>query len=840
MVFSPDTGPIWYNQSGNIIQYDTSLNQVDSTSISGGGIYGGIDVRPDGSFYVSNGGTVAKMNPDGTKAWESSNFSGDYIDDILYEPTNNQVYAVGGVEVIAFDDADGSTLWEVFPIGNPNSLTYDRWNDRIVAAGYVGNKDNSIAALNPADGSVVWGHNPDTKVDGVAAVRNSSQSRTEFCVHHSDADSVHRVYADSGTYQYLHNQGGISAQGSTDFDSSGYTDSGHYYVGFPDDSTQKFDKSDMSIVFRTFPVNANSRGMDISPNKFGEIFASYRGQGIHKINPTDGSLVASASPGGYDAGSVAYPRYEVHPDAWTFSPPFYYAGFDGNGYDAYNPGGTKTSENGTPSGRVWDIDASADGSEVYVLNDTNDTLYKYDKSGNQVWSSSIGSVFGVALDEANNRVYSVDQTNNALVEVDTTDGTQLNSYSGVISGNAYGVEIHDGDIFVIASGSAGRYTTSGTTVWERSGATASEVSPDPLYSIGVDDGVLAVGGFEGTVYALDPSDGSDLWNVPIAGNQIRGIGVNSNGTVAVGNYEPAIYEYDSAGNQNWRYTPRDNIGGIDISNGGGVFAGDSSGWVYELSGTGTLNTEFQPDTNGIESITYEEEPITVSKVTASQTTVNSSMNAASAVVPIIRLDATQASVSASMNGTTATPRLALNATQATVSASQNNTVVNLALNATQPSATAAMPTLTPDESLASTQFVASATPNEGSITRATLSASQPSVSAFMNSTEAEGIVFIQARQPTLSASENDTTIFLSLNASQTSADAAMNSTSLTSFITASQPRVRASMNAGAITIPHIIRLGEVKQAVTDDTANVSTVSPTSNESTIEDTENEVN
>jgi len=495
---------------------------------------------------------------------------------------------------------------------------------------------------------------------------------------------------------------------------------------------------------------------------------------------------------------------------------YYYVGSSGEGYSQYTESSTLEGSNTTPNGRVWGLDASADGTEVYVMDDTDDILYRYDETGTEQWSTSIGG-FSVALDEANSRVYT--PVSGTMYEFDTADGSQTNTFS-IIGGTAYGVDIYEGDLYVASGGDVAAYTTSGSTIWTRSGSTGDGVDSSNLYEISVDGGIVATAGFSGIVYALDTADGSDLWNVSPSQAQIRGLGTNSNGTVVIGNHEPAIREYDSAGNLNWTYTPRNNGYGVDISNDGNtVIAGDAGGWVYDIDGAGNLNSEFQPYTTAIEDVNYEEAGVTLEQISASQT-----------------------SVGATMNTTTVVENVAVTATQVSASATMESPALTEKFDATQPTASATMVSPAVTEKIDSTQVTASATANATTVDLS-LDSTQVSATGTMLNTEVEGITTATATTVSASASMNGGQVTVSdVSATQFTAQADMLSTELdgTSSVNASQVTARASMNSVGTRGVNLQSINESNTVSLTATQNSSSLTDTTNKSELTATANEVN
>lgn len=112
------------------------------------------------------------------------------------------------------------------------------------------------------------------------------------------------------------------------------------------------------------------------------------------------------------------------------------------------------------------------------------------------------------------------------------------------------------------------------------------------------NGVLFFGGFDGHVYALDASTGSERWKTTIGSPVEVSPAISEDGILYIGANDGIVYALDSGtGAERWRFETRKATDGIfsspAIGVDGTVYIGANDGYVYALNGqTGGLIWEF--------------------------------------------------------------------------------------------------------------------------------------------------------------------------------------------------------------------------------------------------------
>ena len=111
----------------------------------------------------------------------------------------------------------------------------------------------------------------------------------------------------------------------------------------------------------------------------------------------------------------------------------------------------------------------------------------------------------------------------------------------------------------------------------------------------ISDGVAYVGGYDGMLYALDLTDGNDIWGERRVGNgdPIIGGAAVGEGLVVVGSSDGVLYAFDAAdGSSKWSFPTGNDIWATPAVANDRVFFGSMDHKVYALDLEGRLIWEF--------------------------------------------------------------------------------------------------------------------------------------------------------------------------------------------------------------------------------------------------------
>ena len=110
----------------------------------------------------------------------------------------------------------------------------------------------------------------------------------------------------------------------------------------------------------------------------------------------------------------------------------------------------------------------------------------------------------------------------------------------------------------------------------------------------ISNGIVYVGGYNGTLYALDLEDGRDVWDKPVGdGSPIVGGPAVGGGLVVVGSSDGALYAFDAAdGSLRWSFPTDNSIWAAPVVSDGKIFFGSMDQRVYALDLEGQKLWEF--------------------------------------------------------------------------------------------------------------------------------------------------------------------------------------------------------------------------------------------------------
>lgn len=162
-------------------------------------------------------------------------------------------------------------------------------------------------------------------------------------------------------------------------------------------------------------------------------------------------------------------------------------------------------------------------------------------------------------------------------------GNEVHSSAAVVSGIVY-VGSYDNSLYAINA-------TTGTRLWKFSAGDRIHSSP------AVANGMVIVGSYDNRVYAVNQTDGSSIWNFTQATGAIHSSPVVVDDRIFVGSLDKNVYALDMAGNKVWNKTLGSSVSSSPAVANGVVYVGCLDKKVYALNATnGIFITSFL--TNG--------------------------------------------------------------------------------------------------------------------------------------------------------------------------------------------------------------------------------------------------
>jgi hypothetical protein len=251
---------------------------------------------------------------------------------------------------------------------------------------------------------------------------------------------------------------------------------------------------------------------------------------------------------------------------------------------------------------------------------SGDTVYKYDRDGNQEWSNGIGTtVFGLDVSPAG-YVYAGDSTDDVhkiapngsdVWTEDLTDYHEDVRLRVGPEGNIYTISEDDGWVT--------KRDADGNKIWDY-----NATSSGPAWRLDVDrQGNVYIGTEENKLLKLD-KNGKSVWNFTTPTERVAGVATDDT-YVYVGSYDTNVYKLDASdGSQvsdgDWPYSHDDNIYAVEVDTAGRVYVGDKVSsdykfnvvdpdgnelWRYERTGTGPV-TDIEADGRGHVYVSWQD------------------------------------------------------------------------------------------------------------------------------------------------------------------------------------------------------------------------------------------
>lgn len=213
---------------------------------------------------------------------------------------------------------------------------------------------------------------------------------------------------------------------------------------------------------------------------------------------------------------------------------------------------------------------------VYAVTDAG-TIYSIDRSnGNQTWKNDFGAASSIATPHYYDGTLYVGGSDGTMRGFNATDGSQEFSFStgAEISGSATAT----GDVLYFTSEDGNAYAvdlSNGNEVWNTSIGASSAA---PL----VDNGTVYVGADVGDFYALDASDGSTIWNFSSSTDGFPAGATIYNGRVFVGSTDGFVYAIDAEnGTEEWSYDTAGDVKAVPTVKDGTVYiTGQKANKIY--------------------------------------------------------------------------------------------------------------------------------------------------------------------------------------------------------------------------------------------------------------------
>ena len=421
-------------------------------------------------------------------------------------------------------------------------------------------------AVDASTGDLVWRFTTDTDFYSSPAISNG-------VVYNGDSRTFYALKAATGAMLWNYTGDGDS------FNSSPVISGGIVYAGRDDNKLYAFNASSGELVWTYSTGNYVESSPALSD---GRVYVGSEDRKVYALNATNGATLWSyTTGGGISASSPAVSNGVLYVGS-NDDKVYALNATSGTLIWSYTTGDTVLSSPAVANGTAY---VGSDDGNAYALNDaTGALLWKYATNG-RVRSSPAISGSTLYVGSTDNKLYALDATKGILLWSYTTGGSIDLSSPAITSGFVY-VGSEDGNMYAFKSElhidwPVFRENLSHTGV-------ASETVSTPLqlkwtYKTGyastsgiwsspaVSEGILYVGSDDGTLYAINATDGRLVWSTDNYGN-IRSSPSVSGGLVYVGagNGLRAFDAFD--GTVVWTYT---------IS-GGGVYSSPavSRGIVY--------------------------------------------------------------------------------------------------------------------------------------------------------------------------------------------------------------------------------------------------------------------
>ena len=626
------------NPDGSILwEYVTPIPPGYSTRPS---ILSSPAIAPDGTIYISTGGGLTALYPDGSLKWR--NESTHYGSSALAIDKNGRIYLGGRNDNLYAINPDGSKEW-VFEV--PHSLTSSPslgpdgtiyigcWDDRLYAVNpngtlkwyfqtnmdiisspaigadgtiYVGSYDHKLYAINP-DGTKKWEFETGSYIKASPAI---GEDGTIYIGSYDIGSYDNRLYAIYGE------SGGLSDSFWPKYLSNNRNNSSRYnencprvvlsthYIFVPSgevtlDGSLSYDPNgdELSYLWKIIEKPADSPILltdSTSAVITVEIPAGIRGQYKFSLNITDNLdgqssdliIVNTEKKWEFETGRLIKTSPAIDDDGTI-----YFGSYDKNFY-ALNPDGTlkwKYFIN-------WTIDSSpAIGSDGTIYFGCFHALYALNKDGTFKWKINLGgtnSVYSSPAIGPNGTIY-IGCEDYKFFAISSNGQKKWEFYAGKYVRSSPAVA-QDGTIYV---GSDAKklyaFSPDGEKKWEFVVGRAISSSP----AIGK-DGTIYVGGEDNKLYAINP-DGTKKWELDTKSVVTSSPTIGNDSTIYVALWDTALlYAVSLEGKIRWEFDfgQGNSIkSSPTVGENGTIFIGSYEGILYAINPDGNLKWRFKAD-----------------------------------------------------------------------------------------------------------------------------------------------------------------------------------------------------------------------------------------------------
>jgi outer membrane protein assembly factor BamB len=201
----------------------------------------------------------------------------------------------------------------------------------------------------------------------------------------------------------------------------------------------------------------------------------------------------------------------------------------------------------------------------YALKASDGTMVWKFTTGDGITSSPTLSNGNIYFGSYDGYIYSLDAATGSLVWKFNTGGNVIFTSASVAGGKVFTASAGGGYIYAIDQ-------VTGTQIWK---------TPIQVFgSLAVSDNMVFAGGFDGNVYGLSATDGSQVWKFT-TGNFIESSPAIANGVVYIGSFDDNIYALDGTdGTKLWSFTTGDGIFGSPTIANGIIYFGSEDDSLY--------------------------------------------------------------------------------------------------------------------------------------------------------------------------------------------------------------------------------------------------------------------
>lgn len=440
----------------------------------------------------------------------------------------------------------------------------------------------------------------DSDGDGLGDATEALDSRLDPRLADADHDGV-----SDGWETQLNTNPQDMLDGWADTDGDGFSNRQESLLGSDPLSTVKSPaRGQRAWTFEMFGIVYESAA--IGPN--GVIYATNESQYLYAINPDGTQRWRYSAPGTVGPPTVA-------PNGTIYVP---VSRSPSGEIHAVNPDGTRRWMYQTPHSARRPLSLGSDGrlyyagytqtwnggTGTYVINGVWQSL---DDSGNVATTVNIaegvpyGPVVGINGDA---HLY----FNNGELRVYDERGTLKWTYDTGDSGPGQ-APVLDGQQRIYLSdvrGAIYALSSQGQLLWTRpatAGQNRSSVSIGP-------DGTLYIGAYDSKLYAVNPADGTTIWEVATYGTSYTPA-VGADGTIYVTNWGGAVSAYAPTGTLLWRYRTDDQVSAPPtLDRDGTLYFGSRTGQLYAVvdNSGGPANTSwpmFRHDQAGTSYVCFD-------------------------------------------------------------------------------------------------------------------------------------------------------------------------------------------------------------------------------------------